>query len=644
MLEGIVQIGRALLENKSLIDNLIKELPTTDKKGNPYHVLKLKFSEENLELDVSEEMDSDTVKKYLYIGTADGPNSPQWYASNHKITYFLSETLFNLTNIDFGEPLNQKLKHIFEKFYIDLGSDIKSKYRYALDLSYLDPNVNVRKLYEEYSEQNKGDNKEFLKVLEKEFEKILIKNYGTKLSEFGLFVIYIDGEPLSKYEEYKQKVLKYKSSSKKRKTSSKKENRKDLRCNICGSTENLTDDLKKMKIKYYTNDKITFASELDKNKFYKNMVICQNCLNAILAAETYLDNKLKTKLGDLDLYIFPHFIYGEPLDKSELDLVVDKIINSYNIVKNLKSVKEFEEKIFGITDENRYFLVNFMFFKKSQQATKIRRFIKDVPLFIFNKIAGASKNAREIVEKAIQMNYETYIDLQKIYYLIPVKINAREVTEYKYILDFYENLLTFKPIEKETLIGKFIEAAKVIYLQKNGYNIKKDSLEFYILNSNMLVKFLEKMGNLKGGNTLDTSKLNVKEDIKNYISTMGYDEQQSAMFLLGVLIGEIGNSQYKKYNSDKKPILNKLNFNGIDKSKIIKLANEVFAKLEQEKIRKYHEKTYADMKRLLDENLENWKLNKNENLFYILSGYSYATIKTIMKGETENEWKRKQQS
>jgi len=87
-----------------------------------------------------------------------------------------------------------------------------------------------------------------------------------------------------------------------------------------------------------------------------------------------------------------------------------------------------------------------------------------------------------------------------------------------------------------------------------------------------------------------------------------------------------------------------LNFNGIDKSKIIKLANEVYAKLEQEKIRKYHEGTYAEMKRLLDENLKNWRLNKNENLFYILSGYSYATIKTIMKGETENEWKRKQQN
>ena len=31
------------------------------------------------------------------------------------------------------------------------------------------------------------------------------------------------------------------------------------------------------------------------------------------------------------------------------------------------------------------------------------------------------------------------------------------------------------------------------------------------------------------------------------------------------------------------------------------------------------------MKRLLDGNIDNWKLNKDESLFYLLSGYSFAT-------------------
>ncbi|MDO6354585.1 TIGR02556 family CRISPR-associated protein [Caloramator sp. CAR-1] len=636
MLEGIVQIGRALLEEGNLLDNLIKELPINDKKGRPYLVLKLNFKKDNLELDISEEMDSDTVKKYLYVGTANGPTSPQWFASNKSITYFLSETIFNLTNIDFGDFLNQKLKYVFEKFYVEVNPNAKSnKYRYALNLAYLDNDVNVVNLYNDYSMQGKED-KGFLKVLEKEFEDILKKKYGVKFNEFGFFVICIDDIPLTEYEEYKNKVLEYKSAGSKEDNEDKGKKDSNLCCSLCGSDENVTYDLKKMKIKYYIIDKITFASELDSKKFYKNMLLCENCLNSVIAAEVYIENNLKTQIGDLNLYIIPHFIYGEPLNKEKLDFAVKRLNNSYNTAKNLKDIENLEKDILNLRDEKSYFLVNFMFFRKSNQSTKIQRFIKDVPPYIFEKIAKASKYSHDLIEKSLGFSYKTYLNLQNIYYLIPVKVSGGEATEYRYILNFYENIFTSRPINKEKLIDKFIEAAKVIMLKKEGYNIDNGEIEFYILNSNMLIKFLEKLGCLKEGKGLDVAKLNVKESIKEYISNMGYDEQQTAMFLLGILIGEIGNSQYHRFDG-KKPILNKLNFNGIDKSKLIKLSNEVYAKLEQEKIRNYNEVVYADFKKLLDSNLDNWKLNKNENLFYILSGYSYATTKVMMKEEDENE-------
>ena len=120
------------------------------------------------------------------------------------------------------------------------------------------------------------------------------------------------------------------------------------------------------------------------------------------------------------------------------------------------------------------------------------------------------------------------------------------------------------------------------------------------------------------------------DEFNDFIKEMRYDEQQTAMFLLGTLIGEIGNVQYGRSEDGNKPILNKLNFNGIDRSKIIRLVKDVFNKLNQEKIRKYNELTFFEMKRLLDKNLDNWKLSKDENLFYILSGYSFVTVKSIL--------------
>ena len=135
----------------------------------------------------------------------------------------------------------------------------------------------------------------------------------------------------------------------------------------------------------------------------------------------------------------------------------------------------------------------------------------------------------------------------------------------------------------------------------------------------------------------DVSTLGIKDNIKKFIEKMKYNEQQAAMFLLGYLVGEIGNAQYKKNEEGQKPILNKINFNGIDKPKIIRLTKDVFNKLNQEKIRQYYEVTFFEMKKLLDGNLNDWKLNKDESLFYLLSGYSYATTLPMLREEKKDE-------
>ena len=45
------------------------------------------------------------------------------------------------------------------------------------------------------------------------------------------------------------------------------------------------------------------------------------------------------------------------------------------------------------------------------------------------------------------------------------------------------------------------------------------------------------MGCIKEGG-LDIDKLMIKDDMKDFITEMGYNEEQTALFLLGTLIGE----------------------------------------------------------------------------------------------------------
>ena len=50
---------------------------------------------------------------------------------------------------------------------------------------------------------------------------------------------------------------------------------------------------------------------------------------------------------------------------------------------------------------------------------------------------------------------------------------------------------------------------------------------------------------------------------------------------------------------------------------------------EWEKILKNNEIVFQQHKELLDKHFKKWSLNKNENLFYILSGYAHASMKAI---------------
>ena len=125
------------------------------------------------------------------------------------------------------------------------------------------------------------------------------------------------------------------------------------------------------------------------------------------------------------------------------------------------------------------------------------------------------------------------------------------------------------------------------------------------------------------------------KDIKDYISEMSYDGPQSGLFLLGYLVGQIGIEQHTS-GGKKKPILNKINFMGMSLSRLYRLSNEIFEKLEQYKVLSYNEGVFAATKALLDRNRRNWELTPQENVYYILSGYAYATWRAIT-GKAQKE-------
>lgn len=135
---------------------------------------------------------------------------------------------------------------------------------------------------------------------------------------------------------------------------------------------------------------------------------------------------------------------------------------------------------------------------------------------------------------------------------------------------------------------------------------------------------------------MNTFVNNLPVDLKSYIDEMGYDSSQAGLFLLGYLIGQIGVEQHNASpESKKKPILNKLNFLGMSLPKIQRLSSDIFEKLNQYRILSYNERVFAAMKAFLDRNRSNWVLTPQENVYYILSGYAYATWRAIVGNQQD---------
>lgn len=651
MQEGIYQIGSAVALDSSREDRIVKKIPM-EKRGKIQHVLKINFNikDGTLYIDGNEEIKKDSHKKYLFVDKIGGPNSPQWLATRNSLQYHMSETIRSLNDLDFGEEINQNLKEVLEKFFIDLGEKVDKKYRYILDFKNLniveeDLKYEFNKLLEEENIEDKKAIKDLAKKFAnkyaKVFEEYIKEKVLLKPNEIAVYTILINGKALAESKEYREVAVDKKLGAE---TNKKKEN-KELVCSMCNTTVSDVGDTKKLSIKFYTTNQVIFSSNLTGN-YTKNMVLCEKCINNIMAGENYIKDNLNTNIAGSSVYLIPHFIFGQPLDKKSLDNTTKWIKDSFNTIKSIRSIKEFKEKTTSIKkledemeDENSYFLLNILFYKRVQQSTKIKRLIKDVNPSIFHDIYKSEYKAREIYKKAIDKNLKTSFKLESIYYLTPIRIKDGEMQQYNNLLYMYDAIFTKRRLNKKVIIKSILDAIIIKYFKKAGYNImvgENNEIRDMIIQSGMYLKFLECLGCIKGSEKMDVTNLIVKDDIKNYIDTMSYNEEETAMFLLGYLIGEIGNCEYRRAGEGKKPILNKLNYSGVDKSKIIRLSNVVFNKLRQEKILIYNELIYNQCKQLIDEKLNHWEMDKSENLYYILSGYSYSSTKAILNYKKEN--------
>jgi len=690
MIEAIRAIGEcAMRDREEFLENLCIKLPATrlnnQKKEFKQHVFILNFDTARGKIVCDfEEIKDNSGRTYLWIGNNPG-NKEQIFFSTDNPNYFFTKTFSNVRKrVDdaLRDDMDKLLNEFFigedgsycinpEKFeFLDRKTDSIKKAISAIkeDLASLnskkDIQTKIKDLKNLYTDIGvkvdvppKGDIKDIKKKIfllcnelqwsnirgklidkyndSKKLNEDVIKDKGPDKDEISIYAVKLDNDLLVNRSEYRDMVYKEKIGVLfNEKSTTYKNNRLDQgKCSLCNRDRiETTSNATNLGFKFYMTDKRGFSSNLD-NKFTKNYNICEDCYKNLMAGERFIQNNLNTYIGGMSLYLIPSLIFkNENLDVTRFSSYVKHLNDS---VVNLESLEDFNNKIneyIEFEDEKNNFIINYLFYHKSKSEFKVLRLIKDVPPSRLDTIRNVESEIISLIKERYNDQQSFKIDIRNIYYSIPIGKNDVMYSKY---LDLLDAVFSNRKISYAFLIDQFTEVAMIIHFQRGNFNISlKGILEYKVIQLNFLLSFLNRLNLLRGGIMVENADkaIDVPDEIASFWEDIGIyqDDCKKAAFLLGNLIGKIGNAQYQQGHKSK-PVLDKINFQGIGANNLIRLSNGVFEKLMQYKILKFNERAFSVFKELIDGNINNWKLSNQENVFYILSGYSFATYQAMSK-------------
>lgn len=119
------------------------------------------------------------------------------------------------------------------------------------------------------------------------------------------------------------------------------------------------------------------------------------------------------------------------------------------------------------------------------------------------------------------------------------------------------------------------------------------------------------------------------EEIQKFFAAMDYTQEQKAMFFLGRMLNSVEYVQEGK----NRTVIQKVNFNGMDKDDIQRLRTGLIEKAKQ--YNAMGKVIFTDNKFGEQFDYNHWNLNPKESLFFLLTGYSFgAKAKNSNDSET----------
>jgi len=460
-----------------------------------------------------------------------------------------------------------------------------------------------------------------------------------------------------------------------------KRSKKMGRCHVCG-TEGIVYVNPGFPggtlLKIFTLDKRGFIPMLKKSNEEKPFATCERCFENIVIGFNYILRNLKFEIqylsGICDVIVIPSGSTLSLVSKSSdpastfrefvntttsiLKAIFAKGNNQWNYSKLLTFFKRItkDAKYLSLRMASYHIIIGAKEAMSSEYG--IYAVMWNVPSSRIYKIIEALKKISEFATNTMQIppgmvcnkrrdvpEYDS-IDLECIMRALPKRNDVKP----RGALELMKAIIEGNVINDEVVVDFALRAARVHYYENYanvniirfvdsdaGTRLAKSSYLFLLINQ--LLTLLGCIDMEHGSLSFELGEDRVLGEYQKLFKEFGYDDVKAALFMMGVVIADIARAQYLA-NMKSKPILNKLNFNGMGKERIISLTSELL-----EKIRIYisdpaeyttTEKKYSYMTRLLV-GAEDELTDPKKNVFYILLGYGFETLRFLSGGGRKDE-------
>ncbi|MEX1211956.1 MAG: TM1802 family CRISPR-associated protein [Balneolaceae bacterium] len=366
--------------------------------------------------------------------------------------------------------------------------------------------------------------------------------------------------------------------------------------------------------------------------FRKNFQADPETLSSLDRASDYVLKRLKTNIAGISHIVVPSLLHKDLNEEFDIHTIEIFIDTSSDLLFRYQSLDTEIEKSFPQID---LFWINYIAFESDGNSFKVINHINDVNSAYLKKLI-------ELFGKT-SLQFRDYIgdrygfNLQLIYRMIPVRDGQK--SKLNPVLNLFKDILEQRPIKTDVLFDHFITLALCHWYGRyrafpNIFD-KFESFDFAIKDA--VFKYSALIYALKQLNLIDMEREITQEEnnkitnsefqqrINRFFEKMDYGNDEKAIFYLGRVLSSIAYAQYKKGHKSK-PVLNKVNFNGMDVQAIVRLSLDMAEKARQYNI---HRETDWDFARFRERfNEKNWSLPKEQNVFYLMAGYSFGLTKS----------------